>query len=367
MPRSATRTMTRMILAAVAAVFVAAPALATSVQQIARLEEQGESVLQGLGLVVGLPGTGDSAEDLIVARPLFAMLEAMGNAPGSLEELAESNSAALVVVTCTIPESGARLNDRFDVTVSAVNNAASLQGGELFLTPLRGPLPGQGVYAIAQGGLVVEGANPARARSRGAARMIRPTPQWRLRPDGTVKIVVRPSFAGWTTSQLVADTINQHRVGFSEVAVEIARAVDDRTVVVRVPEEEREIPANFLADIMSIRFDPSLLDLPAKVVINERDGVIISTGDARFSPASISVPGVMISTLAGAPEGEEPARPAAAAPSAAVPSDEDEGVTGRVEDLLAAMRQLNLPIAEQISIVHQLHRAGALHAELVMN
>ena len=366
MPRTTTRTMTRMILAALAAVFVASPALATSVQQIARLEDQGESVLQGLGLVVGLPGTGDSAEDLIVARPLFAMLEAMGNAPGSLEELAESNSAALVVVTCTIPESGARLNDRFDVTVSTVNNAESLQGGELFLTPLRGPLPGQGVYAIAQGELVVEGANPARARSRGAARMIRPTPQWSLRPDGTVKIVVRPAFAGWTTSQLVADTINQHRVGFREVAVEIARAVDDRTVVVRVPEEEREAPANFLADIMSIRFDPSLLDLPAKVVINERDGVILSTGDARFSPASISVPGVMISTLAGAAE-EEPARAAAAAPSAAVPSDEDEGVTGRVEDLLAAMRQLNLPIGEQISIVHQLHRAGALHAELVMN
>jgi len=366
MPRTLMRTMTRMILAVLAAATLAAPALATSVQQIARLEEQGESVLQGLGLVVGLPGTGDSAEDLIVARPLFAMLEAMGNAPGSLEELAESNSAALVVVTCTIPESGARLNDRFDVTVSTVNNAASLQGGELFLTPLRGPLPGQGVYAIAQGELVVEGANPARARSRGAARMIRPTPQWRLRPDGTVKVVVRPSFAGWTTSQLVADTINQHRVGFSEVAVEIARAVDDRTVVVRVPEEEREVPANFLADIMSIRFDPSLLDLPAKVVINERDGVIISTGDARFSPASISVPGVMISTLAGAEEGNQAPRPGAA-PSASVPSDDDEGVTGRVEDLLAAMRQLNLPIEEQISIVHQLHRAGALHAELVMN
>ena len=36
---------------------VAPVASATSVQQIARLEEQGESVLQGMGLVVGLPGT----------------------------------------------------------------------------------------------------------------------------------------------------------------------------------------------------------------------------------------------------------------------------------------------------------------------
>jgi hypothetical protein len=38
-----------------------------------------------------------------------------------------------------------------------------------------------------------------------------------------------------------------------------------------------------------------------------------------------------------------------------------------VEDLLGAMRQLNLPIEEQISIIHQLERAGALHAELVID
>lgn len=359
------RTLQIMLLAAVGAMLMVPAALATSVQQIARLEEQGESVLQGLGLVLGLPGTGDSAEDLIVARPLFAMLEAMGNAPGSLEELAESKSAALVVVTSTIPESGARVNDRFDVTVSAVNNASSLSGGELFLTPLRGPLPGQGVYAIAQGSLVIEGANPVRGSVREGAKMVRATPTWRLRADGTIRLVVRPAFGGWTTSQLMADTINQHRVGFTEAAIEIARAVDDRVIEVRVPEEERAGPANFLSDILSIRFDPSLLDLPARVVVNEREGVIIATGEARFSPVSISVPGVMISTLSG---DDRPANvPPGAIPSAAIPSDAREGVTGRVEDLLAAMRQLNLPIAEQIAIVHQLHRAGALHAELVMD
>jgi flagellar P-ring protein precursor FlgI len=356
--------MTRAILALTAAVIVATSASATSLQQIARLEEQGESVLQGLGLVVGLPGTGDSAEDLIVARPLFAMLEAMGNAPGSLEELAEANSAALVVVTCTIPEGGARVNDRFDVTVSAINNAESLAGGELFLTPLRGPLPGQGVYAIAQGSLLIEGINPVRATVRGGAKMIQQTPGWRLGPDGMIKLVIRPSFGGWTTAQLVSDTINQHRVGFTETAIEIARAVDDRTVEVRVPEAERGAPANFLADILSIRFDPSLLDLPARVVVNEREGVIIAAGGARFSPVSISAPGVMISTLAG--ETDEEPRPGAVG-SAQVPSDDEEGVTGSVEDLLAAMRQLNLPVGEQISIIHQLDRAGALHAELVID
>ncbi len=356
-------TVVRILAALIGIVTIAGPALGTSVQQIARLEEQGESVLQGLGLVVGLPGTGDSAEDLIVARPLFAMLEAMGNAPGSLEELAESNSAALVVVTCVIPEGGARVNDRFDVTVSAINNAKSLEGGELFLTPLRGPLPGQGVYAIAQGSTLIEGATPTRVRVREGARVIRQTPGWRLGPEGVVRLVVRPSFSGWTMTQLLADTINQHRVGFAEAAVEIARAVDDRTLEVRVPVEERGAPVNFMSDIMSIRFDPSLLDLPARVVVNEREGVIIAAGNARFSPVSISAPGVMISTLGGRDEGRAAAGPG----RAGVAPDEDEGTTGSVEDLLGAMRQLNLPIEEQISIIHQLERAGALHAELVLD
>ena len=59
----------RILLALIA--FVAPLAHAgTAVRDLCRLEGQGTSVLQGLGLVVGLPGTGDSGDELTLARPL---------------------------------------------------------------------------------------------------------------------------------------------------------------------------------------------------------------------------------------------------------------------------------------------------------
>jgi len=333
-----------------------AGALAVSVQEIARLKGQGESILQGFGLVVGLPGSGDSGQDLVVARPLARLLESQGNPVGDFEELAAARSIAIVVVTATIPESGAKADDRFDVTVSAVNNPASLEGGELFLTPLRGPLPGQPVYAIAQGPLVIEGTTPTRARVRGGARIVRDVNMPAIDPDGAITLIIRPAFAGWTTAQLLADTINQHRLGFDESAPDIAFAQDERSVRVQIPAEELPDPANFIADIISVNFDGSLIDLPASVVVNEREGVIIATGDARISPVVISHNQMVVTTV------NEPLQEGDPPPNPAVTQAGSPDESARVEDLLAAFRALDVPVADQIAILAQLHRSGRLHA-----
>jgi len=332
-------------------------ASAVSIQEITRLKGQGESILQGMGLVVGLPGTGDTGEDLVVARPLARLLESQGNPIGDFEELASASSIAIVTVTCTIPASGAKADDRFDVTVSALNNPGSLAGGELFLTPLRGPLPGQPVFAIAQGPLVIEGDNPTRARVRGGARLVTDVNMPAIAPDGSITLIVRPAFAGWTTAQLLADTINQHRLGFDESAPDIAYALDDRSVRVQIPAEELPDPANFIADIISVNFDGSLIDLPARVVVNEREGVIIATGDARISPVVISHADMVVTTVNEAQQNEAP--PAPRAVMQAGRGDE----SARVEDLLAAFRTLDVPVADQIAILAQLHRSGRLHAQ----
>lgn len=329
---------------------------AVSIQEITRLKGQGESILQGMGLVVGLPGTGDTGEDLVVARPLAKLLESQGNPIGDFEELASASSIAIVTVTCTIPASGAKADDRFDVTVSALNNPESLVGGELFLTPLRGPLPGQPVFAMAQGPLVMEGDNPTRARVRGGARVVTDVNMPAIASDGSITLIVRPAFAGWTTAQLLADTINQHRLGFDESAPDIAYALDDRSVRVQIPAEELPDPANFIADIISVNFDGSLIDLPARVVVNEREGVIIATGDARISPVVISHADMVVTTVNESADG---APPAARAAMQAGRGDE----SARVEDLLAAFRTLDVPVADQIAILAQLHRSGRLHAE----
>jgi flagellar P-ring protein precursor FlgI len=341
--------------------------IGATIQELVRLEGQGESVLQGFGLVTGLPGTGDSGEQLLVARPMAKMLEQMGAPVDSFEDLSESRSVAVVIVQCRIPETGAKKDDAFDVTVTAIHNPESLRGGQLFLAPLRGPYPGHPVFAVAEGALVVDADNPARAVVRGGARMIRDIDMTTIAPDGSVTLVIDPAFAGWSTAQLIANTINDHRLGLNASADRIARARDERTVHVRIPRTEIGDPANFLSDILSIRFDPSLLALPAMVRINERDGVIVVTGDVEISPVLITHEDLVITTVTPPQEGA-PATPIVEQNRwSPLTTSEQAGDTARLEDLLRAFKQLNVPIDDQIAILAQLKRTGRLHAELIFD
>ncbi len=344
------------------------PARGATVQEYVRLEGQGESVLQGFGIVMGLPGTGDSGKDLIVARPLAELLRSQGNAVGTIEEMGKSKSAAIVMVTCTIGRQGAKADDTVDVFVSAINNPKSLAGGELFLTPLRGPLPGQPVYAVAQGPIVIEGGNSARGRVRGGARMIKPIENMtRIGADGSISLVIDPQVSGWTTSQLIASVINDHRVGLEAEAQDIAYAVDERSVRVVIPQAERADPANFISDILSVRFDPSLMSLPARVVVNERQGVILVTGDVEISPVIITHGDLVITTVT------PPIEPTAEAPLieqqrwTAVQTAGRASDASRLEDLLKAFKTLDVPVKDQIAILAELHASGRLHADLVVN
>lgn len=342
-------------------------ARAVSLQELVRLKGQGKSELRGFGLVMGLPGTGDSGADLVVARPLAQLLQNEGNPIADLEELAKSKSVALVMVTCTVPETGARADDQIDCYVSAVHNPKSLEGGTLFIAPLRGPLPGQGVFAMASGPLVMEGLNTRSGRVRGGAKMVKDVPMPTIAADGSITLIVDHSVANWTTSQLIASTINQHRLAYDDRAPDIARAFDERTIRVAIPQEELANPANFLADVMSIRFDPSLIDLPARIVVNEREGAIVATGDVEISPTLITHGDLVITTMNPEPVAtpQNPLLEASRWTVVATATRASEGA--RLQDLLSAFRQLDVSVDDQIAILNLMRRSGKLHAEMIVD
>jgi len=346
----------------IAALALTLNARATSIQELVRIQGQGDTVLVGFGLVMGLPGTGDSGENAMIAKPMVALLEQQG-LPISVKDLEDSKSIAIVEVTCRIPRQGARSDDRFDVTIMAINNPQSLAGGQLFLTPLRGPYATHGVYAIAEGPIEIEGANAATGKVRLGARVVKDILSPSISSDGSLTLVIDPNVSGWTTSQLISSTINQDRIGFDDDAEEIAFALDDRTVRVRIPPAEQRDPAAFISDILSIRFDPSLLSLPARVVINEREGVIVVTDDVEISPTILAHGDLMITTVS------QQAAPGAVQTSrwATLDTTSDEGQSTRLQDLLSAFKQLDVPVNDQIAILMELHRSGALHAELVID
>ncbi len=133
--------------------FPAAQATSSRIKDLASVEGVRQNQLVGYGLVVGLNGSGDSLNNSPFTRQsLQAMLERLGvNTRGA--NLRTANVAA-VMVTANLPAFGAQ-GTRVDVTVSALGDAKSLQGGTLLVTPLLGA-DGE-VYAVAQGAVSISG------------------------------------------------------------------------------------------------------------------------------------------------------------------------------------------------------------------
>jgi flagellar P-ring protein precursor FlgI len=342
-----------------------------SVQELCRIEGQGESVLRGVGLVTGLKGTGDSGADLVLARPLAEFYKANGNPIPDLRELAKAKSAALVFIEVVIPKEGARRDDQLDVYVTTSHSAMSLAGGRLVLAPLLGPLAGDDtVYAFASGAITLEDPMVTTAGViRGGARLTADV----LMPavGGEFNLVVHPHYRGWTVTDQLADTINALAPEVDPIAEEpstglIATALDDSTVQVIIPAAERGNPAKFISRVLSATFSPSLLRLPAQVIVNSRTGSIIVTGNVEISTVAIAHKDLVVSTTTPPPV-PSPANPLTENHrSALVQTTGRASERARVQDLLQALRQLDVPVTDQINILTQIHRAGRLHARLIV-
>ena len=154
------------------------PAQALSrIKDLAAVEGVRENQILGYGIVVGLNGTGDTLNNTpFTKQSLTAMLERLGvNTRGA--NMRTANVAA-VMVTANLPPFATQ-GTRIDVTVSALGDAKSLQGGTLLVTPLLGA-DGE-VYAVSQGPVAIAGFSAEGDASQDHARRAdrRPHRQWR--------------------------------------------------------------------------------------------------------------------------------------------------------------------------------------------
>lgn len=345
---------------------IATPTRATTLRDIARIDGHGESVLRGLGLVIGLNGTGDSGQELLMARPLMNVLSNSGNPVGDISELASSRSVALVMVTATVPRGGALADDKLDLHVQVIHSARSLAGGRLFLSPLLGPSPDDpNIYAIGEGEIVLENAQfPTAGLVRGGGRMRLDV----LPPEvgDSFVLVLEAPYAGHKSTSTIASSINNDYFNNPHAeSMSIARALDDRRVLVEVPHVERASPAEFIGAVLSTNVSVDLLGLPAQVIVNSSTGAIILTADVEISPGTLTIEGLTITRTTPEPVGD-----------ALNPLVERRGWTeigtnvrprdrAKLADLLAAMEQLAIPRQKQIQVIHMLHKNGQLHARLV--
>lgn len=124
------------------------------IKDMATVEGIHENQLVGYGIVVGLPGTGDSQQSIAPQQMLLAAPQrAVATVPhGQGTETRQSRNMAAVFIVATL-RPFAQPGSRIDVIVSPAGDAHSIQGGLLLMTPLYGP-DGK-IYAQAQGSIVL--------------------------------------------------------------------------------------------------------------------------------------------------------------------------------------------------------------------
>ncbi|GIW94986.1 MAG: flagellar P-ring protein FlgI [Pirellulaceae bacterium] len=337
------------------------------VADVCRVKGQEENIIHGFGLVVGLRGTGDG--DRPATRALAQTMQLMGNAiprgasgDFDLNELKNAKNVALVFVTATIPPTGGRQGGRINCTVSAIS-AKSLAGGTLLLTPLLGPLPSdRNVYGVAFGPLTIpDPAVPTVATIHQGCQLQRDF-VYQFQQDGYVTLVLKENHAGFRTALLVQSAVNQ---GFNpqrsmgdyarRSGEQIAWAIDARNVLVRIPDEDRDRPVEFIAELLN--FPIELREIPGtRVVINERAKVIVVGDEVAIRPVAISHKNLTIDAggqqVAAFTTLERP--PAVADSSVALRS------------LVTALNGLKVDTSDIIDIIKALDRQGALWGELVI-
>ncbi|MBL4590403.1 MAG: flagellar basal body P-ring protein FlgI [Phycisphaerales bacterium] len=340
---------------------------AKTLREVTRVKGQGASVIQGLGLVVGLNGTGDKGTELAMARPLAAALTKLGN-PVSIDDIASSKSAALVLVTCEIPREGAKVDDRLKVTISVLNSAKSLEGGTLLLAPMT-PFPNAPVYAFASGNLSLADADfPTVATIAKGGQMVRDV-NTMLSISTSFDLIIDANFAGWDANGVIASEINQqYLLSGTKLGESLAKPIDPRTIRITVPKAERSNPASFFGDIMQTDISSAIRKLPAKVICDTRLGIIVITGDVQVSSAIITHKDLRITTILPPPLPGEVISGIQENDFAKIETPRSTtGDSAQLDDLVAAFDQLDIPPVEQIHILEMLHKAGKLHARLIID
>ena len=336
---------------------LAQPAFAVKVADITRISGQRHNVMTGLGLVVGLNGTGDGGDYMPAIKPLASLLSKFAD-PTSVKELQKAKNVALVLLSVRIPKDGVLEGDALDVYVMAQGSASSLRGGRLFVAPLGGPIPNSGVLALAEGPVTIEDpSTPTVGIVKGGAVMEVP---WRADyiEDGRFTLVLEDPSASWTTASTIAKVVNDAESQSGEI---LAVAIDPKTVVVTIPPIEAERPDSFISRVQ--RLPVPLLPTEARVQINERTGTLIVTGDVEISPVVISHKGLTITTIDPQPK-PTPRTPVVTNRDVILIDPGNQG-GAKLQDLVASLEQLKVPAEDRITIVKELHKTGKLHAKLI--
>lgn len=323
-----------------------------------------EIKLTGLGLVVGLNGTGDGGKNLPAMRALQAALERM-NAPAAIEELKNADNVAVVLIEATIPRSGIRRGQRMDCHVSSLMGAKSLRGGRLLVSPLTiGKVDETQTPALASGPIYIEGPDVLTTGKIPDGVLVLNNFMAEFIEDRKeqgyyVTLLLETSHSSFHGASEVARVINAE-FSFESGTNELAKATSPGVIEVKVPDQYVSDPVRFLALLLGVGIDNPQTE--ARVVVNVKSETIVVTGEVEISPVVISHKNltVQVGDQTFADDGSQ---------ARFVPLlDRDASQSPqRLDDLVKALNQLRVPTGDIIQILRELNRSGKLHAVYIEN
>ena len=330
---------------------------ATKIADVSSIIGVRENQIIGYSLVVGLKKTGDGTTSKFTLQSISNMLKAM-NIDMNPIDIKSKNVAAVVVTARMKPF--ARQGDKFDVVVSSIGDAKSLEGGTLLMTPLKG-VDGK-IYALAQGSLSIGGRN-----ERGAGSESHPT-------SGVVYnggIIEREIYSNLFNQQYA--TLSLKESGFQNAvavqnainkfyATQVAVAMDSRSIKLKCPKNRSMI--EFLAEVQNIDMDYKPKD---KIIINERTGTIVAGVNIELKPVVLTHGDITIKIV----EDKKVPTPAGAMKvdnNLVIGLNQDEVYTKNgtttVANLVRSLEKLGASPKDIISILEAMKSAGSISADL---
>lgn len=342
------------------------------IKDICAFQNSQEVDLLGYGLIIGLDGTGDGKGTQFTTRALANMMERMGLTIDA-NKLKVKNIAAVFVT--------ARLSSQqttgayFDVTVSSIGDAKSLQGGTLLLTPLSDA--GGTVRASAQGPVSIGGFNVQ--VDDGNKIVNNYTLVGRVPGGGRVTVGIKAapgSDKEFSLSLINPDLTTSHRVA-ERINIKygnVAYPVDGGTVRVLIPDTLMypTMRAKFLSDVGHLLVVP---DNIARVVINEKTGTIVAGQHVTIEPVAVAH-GTITVNIQSRPIISQPepfsdgTTVVTSQPQISVDAQNARVVhlkqTVRLSDIARALNKIGATPRDIIAIFQALKQVGALRAELVI-
>jgi flagellar P-ring protein FlgI len=340
------------------------------IKDIAGVQGARGNQLIGYGIVSGLDGSGDSSSSIATQQAFANALQRMNLKVDPV--LIKTKNVALVTVTAELP-AFVKNGTKIDVMVSSLGDARSLQGGTLMQTPLQGA-DGQ-IYAVAQGPVSIGGFNISAGGSQaqknhvnagripGGAFVEKEVPT-SLSDGSTVEVTLKaPDF---TTANRIAEAI------IAKMPETSAMAVDAYTVRVGVPAALRGNLIGFLSKVEGLSVTP---DTKATIVVNEKTGTVVISGDVRVSSCAVSHGSIQVKidntpiVIPPVPFGNS--NPLVI-PQKDVSVKENGGKLGTVpatktiDDLVKALNKLGVSPRDLIAILQAMHAGGHISGEIVI-